>query len=54
MHTQACKTRGGLGAFSPRNFFLEIRCSEIASQASLGQKGFWLSTYAFTKAADFE
>ena len=28
---------GGLGACSPRKF-LEIRCSEIASQAILGQK----------------
>ena len=28
---------GGLGACSPRKF-LEIRCSEIASEAILGQK----------------
>ena len=55
MHTQACKTRGGVWGHSPPGiFFLEIRCSEIASEASLGQKGFWLSTYAFTKPADFE
>ena len=37
MHAQACKTRGCLGACSPRKF-LEIRCSEIASEAILGQK----------------
>ena len=31
----ACKIRGGLGACSPRKF-LEIRCSEIASEAIFG------------------
>ena len=36
MYKQACKTRG-LGACSPRKF-LEIRCSEIASEAILGRK----------------
>ena len=47
--------------------FLEIRCSEIASEAILGQKQshsymvrgvihpkFWLSMYAFAKPVDFE
>ena len=47
---------------------LEIRCSEIASEAVLGQKqsrsatwlteyiasNFWLTTYAFAKPADFK
>ena len=57
---------GGLGACFPRKF-LEIRCSEIASEVILGQKqsgvlhrswsiasNFWLSTYAFALPADFE
>ena len=57
---------GGLGACFLRKF-LEIRCSEIASEVILGQKqsgvlhhswsiasNFWLSTYAFALPADFE
>ena len=67
MHS--CKTRGGWGhACSPRKF-LEIRCSEVASEAILGTKqsrscyihglqsitsNFWLSTYAFANPADNE
>ena len=49
---------GGLGAWSPRNV-LEMKCSEIACEAILGQKqthgsrsissNFWLSMYAFAK-----
>ena len=58
--------QGGLGACSPKKF-LEIRCSESASEAILGQKQscnsyhgsrstaskFWLSTYAFSKPLNF-
>ena len=36
INKQACKTRG-IGACTPRKFF-EIRCSDIASEAILGQK----------------
>ena len=58
----------GLGACSPRKF-LEIRCSEMASEAILGQSqsrssymarrvlypcNFWLSMYAFAKPAEIE
>ena len=63
---QPCKTRGrDLGACSPRKF-LEIRCSEIASEAILGQKQsrntwiveyciqFGCHVYAFVKPADIE
>ena len=57
---------GGSGGMLPKKI-LEIRCSEIASEAILGQKqsccsymacgvlasGFWHSVYAFAKLADF-
>ena len=54
---------GGSGGMFPPNF-LESRCSEIASEAILGQKqirsssrsiasNFWLSMCAFAKPADF-
>ena len=40
-------------------YALEIQCSEIASEAILGQKksiasNFWLSIYAFAKPVDIE
>ena len=49
LRKHACKTRGGLGACSPRKFF-EIRCSEIASEAIFGHRStavvaIWLAEY---------